>query len=80
MTPAFTIKNLLELSEAMGEFTEIIISNHLEPWQQYIIDAYQDPVFPMIRSPRRLIIHKDVYDALVRYIKWRDAWLRSFWL
>ena len=80
MTNTFTVKDLLELSESIGKFTEIVQSYHLEPWQCYIIDAYQDPVFPIIRSPRTLVVGKKIYGTVIRYIKWRDAWLKCFWI
>ena len=72
------LKKLLELSESVGEFTRIIQSEYLEPWQCYIIDKYQDPVFPIIRYPRTLMVHKEMYDMVIRYIKWRDAWLEGY--
>ena len=78
MTDTFTAKELLKLKKSIGQFTEIIQSDYLEPWQCYIIDAYQDPIFSYIKHPRTLIVNKEMYDTAIRYIKWRDAWNTEF--
>ena len=78
MTTSLTVEKLLELAKSVGKFTEIIQSDYLEPWQCYIIEAYEDPVFSYIKRPRTLIINKEMYDMAIRYIKWRIAWDEQF--
>lgn len=78
MTDTFTAKKLLELATSVGQFTEIIQSDYLEPWQCYIIEAYKDPIFLYIKHPRTLIVSKEMYDVAIRYLKWRNAWNAEF--
>ena len=74
MTTSLTAEKLLELTKSVGKFTEIICSDYLEPWQCYIIEAYEDPIFSYIKRPRTLIINKEMYDMAIRYIRWRIVW------
>ena len=78
MTTSLTAEKLLELAKSVGKFTEIIQSDYLEPWQCYIIEAYEDPIFSYIKRPRTLIINKEMYDMAIRYIRWRIAWDEQF--